>query len=163
MWWSSLYRTLFLIGFLTLAGCGFRLQGTGTLPPEMATTYIDTGNRYSLFYRALRTDLQSRGVEVTKKRSEATAVIHVIEDTSTNRVVAVSLRNVPEEYEILYTVRYSVSMGGKEALPLRRQTLTRSYTYDETEVLGKEIEEKQLRAALASDLARQLMVQASRL
>jgi LPS-assembly lipoprotein len=79
------------------------------------------------------------------------------------RVVSVSARNVPREYEVWYTVHYELRSGEKMLLPESTQTLTRDYTYDETEVLGKAREEDVLRDALVDDLVRIALIQLSAL
>jgi outer membrane lipopolysaccharide assembly protein LptE/RlpB len=61
------FRWLLLSVCLTsmLAGCGWRLQGTTKLSPVMATTYVDTKDRYTDFNRALRDSLQASGARLT--------------------------------------------------------------------------------------------------
>jgi LPS-assembly lipoprotein len=58
-----------------------------------------------------------------------------------------------EEYEVFYTVEYSVTSGGTELIPRQKLELTRDYSYDTTAVLAKEREQAVLREALAQDLA----------
>ena len=48
-------------------------------------------------------------------------------------------------------------------MPATTQTLTRDYTYDETQVLGKAREEEVLRDALVDNLVRITMIQLSAL
>ena len=55
------------------------------------------------------------------------------------------------EYEIFYTIKYSVTAEGKELLTTQTLTLTRDYSFDETTLLAKEHEEDILREALARD------------
>jgi outer membrane lipopolysaccharide assembly protein LptE/RlpB len=74
-------------------------------------------------------------------------------------VLSVSARNVPTEYEVYYTVRYSVSAGDATLLQAQDVTETRDYTYDETLVLGKAHEESVLREAIAKDLVRIVLKQ----
>jgi len=71
--------------------------------------------------------------------------------------------NVPEEYDVFYIVRYSVSIEGKEVLPEQSLVQTKDYAYDETEVLGKASEEQILREAIADDFVRSVTRQLTRL
>ena len=146
---------------LLLAGCGFQLRGTATVPPEMARTYIETSDRHSLFYRRLRENLRTAGVDVTESMADASAVFSIAADDTGQRVLSVSARNVPTEYEVYYTITYSLVAGEKRLLPVRSQTLTRDYTWDETLVLGKEKEEQLLREAIVDDLVRVVLIQLS--
>jgi len=140
-----------------LAGCGWRLQGTTKLSPIMATTYVDTTDRYTDFNRALRDSLQASGARLTNNEKEATAVVKIIKDESGQRVLTVSGRNTPEEYEVFYTIEYSVSDRTEELIAPETLELTRDYSYDETAVLAKQKEQSILREALARDLAGQVV------
>ena len=109
--WSSSLKarnaTVFVFALL-LAGCGFRLQGYAGYPPVLAQTYIQTQDRYSEFYRQLRATLQQGGVELVSSPADATAVIKVEADETGQKVLTVSGRNVPTEYDVYYTIGYSV-------------------------------------------------------
>lgn len=159
--WLFRPRSIFLAGMLLVASCGFQLRGTTTVPPQMAQTYIDTADRHSLFYRELRRELLNAGVDIVDAPEAASAVFRVISDETGQRVLSVSARNVPREFEVFYTVFYAVESGPEALLLPRTQTLTRDYTWDETLVLGKEQEERLLREAIVSDLVRIVMIQLS--
>lgn len=146
---------------LVLAGCGFQLRGMVTVPPEMARTYIETSDPRSLFYRRLRENLRTAGVEVVESIADAGAVFSIVSDDTGQRVLSVSARNVPTEFEVYYTVTYGLQAGQHILLPVRSQTLTRDYTWDETLVLGKEKEEQLLREAIVDDLIRVILIQLS--
>jgi LPS-assembly lipoprotein len=136
-----------------LAGCGYRLQGSSKLSSVMATTYVETDDRYTDFNRALRDSLEASGARLAKNKSDATAVVRIIKDQSGQRVLTVSGRNTPEEYEVFYSIEYSVNGRTEELIPPQKVELTRDYSYDETAVLAKQKEQAILREALARDLA----------
>lgn len=144
-----------------LASCGFQLRGAATVPPEMARTYIETADRHSLFYRTLRDELRNAGVTIVESPLDATATFVIESDLTGQRVLSVSARNVPREFEVFYTVFYSVKTADRNLLTTRSQTLTRDYTWDETLVLGKEKEEQLLRDAITDDLVRIILIQLS--
>jgi len=127
----------------------------------MQRTYISTTDRYSLFYRELRRNLQAAGVVVTDTPAEATATLNILYDVTDQRVLSVSARNVPTEFEVFYTVRYTVTSGETSLLEPQEITLTRDYTYDATLVLGKAREEQLMREAIVTDLVRIVMKQIS--
>ena len=70
-----------------------------------------------------------------------------------------SARNVPTEYEVYYSIEYSVDSGEQNLMPKQFINLTRDYTYDETLVLGKAREEELMRAAIVDDLVRIVLKQ----
>ena len=137
------------------------MRGATSVPPEMVHTYIAAEDQRSLFYRQLRDSLQGAGVNVVDSPIEATATFSIMSDIPGQRVLSVSARNVPREFEVFYTVFYSVQTEDATLLEPRTQTLTRDYTWDETRVLGKEKEEQLLREAIVADLVRIVLIQLS--
>lgn len=144
---------ILLVGLLSLAGCGWRLQGTAKLPEIMSTTYVETDDRYTDFNRMLREGLEASGVRLASSRAQASAIVRIRRDDSGQRVLSVSARNVPEEYEVFYAIEYSVESQTGELIEPQKLELTRDYSYDTTAVLAKQREQAFLREALARDLA----------
>ncbi|MBT8082678.1 MAG: hypothetical protein KJP08_04270 [Gammaproteobacteria bacterium] len=150
------------IGIAALLGaCGFHLQGALATPPEMERTYIAADDRHSLFYRELRVALDSAGVDIVDSSIDATATLTISYDETDQRVLSVSARNVPTEYEVYYTIAYSLDNGRDNLLETQTLTVTRDYTYDSTLVLGKGREQELLRQALVDDLVRIVLKQIS--
>jgi len=129
----------------------------------MEQTWIATGDRYTPFYREFEAKLRAAGVVQAESEAAATAVFSIIADDTGRRVLSVSARNVPTEYEVFYTITYSLYSDNKGLLPQQTLTLTRDYTYDPTLVLGKAREEELLREAIVEDLVRIVMKQISTL
>jgi len=127
----------------------------------MQRTYIATPDRFSQFYRELRRSLKAAGVEVLESPEGATATLSILYDFTDQRVLSVSARNVPTEFEVFYTVRYAITSGEQNLLEPQELTLTRDYTYDETLVLGKAREEQVMRDAIVDDLVRIVLKQIS--
>ncbi len=129
----------------------------------MERTYIATDDLHSLFYRALRIDLQDAGVNLVESPADASAVLSITYDETAQRVLSVSARNVPTEYEVYYTIQYTIDAGSERLVEPQTLTVTRDYTYDELLVLGKAREEALLRDACVDDLVRIVLKQISAL
>jgi LPS-assembly lipoprotein len=142
---------------LAAAGCGFQLQGTGTLPQGMARTYVDSERPHSEFLVSLTEVLERRGAEVLTAPADDAALLDIIADETGQRVLSVSARNIPREYEVYYAVTFSLRVGTESLITNESLAVTRAYTYDETQVLAKAAEEEILRRALAEDLARRVL------
>ena len=142
---------------LVAAGCGFRLQGHGTLPAVLRVSLIEATDKQSDFVQALRKELLSSGAQLTTQSVDATAVVRVITDNFQRRVLSVSATDQPQEYELTYLVHFSVTAGGKEILADQEVSAVRDLTFDETILLAKNNEEAILRGALAHDLANVVM------
>ncbi|MCH9694405.1 MAG: hypothetical protein K0U72_07845 [Gammaproteobacteria bacterium] len=163
----SLFRKSAILSLLLACGlvaaCGFQLQGAFSTPAEMQRTYVATEDRHSLFFRAFTEQLRQSGVNVVDSPSDATATFALTFDQTDQRVLSVSARNVPTEYEVYYTIEYRLDAGASNLLESQVLTLTRDYTYDSTLVLGKAREEELLREAIVKDLVRIVLKQISTL
>jgi LPS-assembly lipoprotein len=127
----------------------------------MERTYIETDDRFSLFYRAFRKELLAAGVNIVDTAAESTASFTIYFDRTDQRVLSVSARNVPTEFEVFYTIQYGLMSGDVAMIEVQDMTLTRDYTYDETLVLGKAREEEVMRDAIVQDLVRIILKQIS--
>ncbi len=153
MWLSKGHGPwLLAVLVLSLAGCGFKFRTTAELPPQMDVIHIDAADRYSPFYRNLVAKLRRSGVNLTADPAQARTIVRVLTDDTGRRVLAVSGRNVPVEYEVYYRVRFAVDVDGIAVVPVEQLSLSRNYAFDETEVLGKDREEDSIRQSIASDL-----------
>jgi LPS-assembly lipoprotein len=123
----------------------------------MEVTYLEAGNPHSDLALTLERRLRASGVRLTDNRQEATAVLRLLRDESGQRLLSISAENLPQEYEVYYTVSYQLLADGRPRLTASPITVTRDYSYDETEVLGKLREEELIREALAADLVRLMM------
>ena len=123
----------------------------------MAKTYVDTRKPHSEFLLTLTDVLRQRGAEVLLAPADGAAVLDISADETGQRVLSVSVRNIPREYEVYYAVTFSLTVGTESLIANESLVVTRAYTYDETQVLAKEAEEQILRRALAEDLARRVL------
>lgn len=129
----------------------------------MERTYIATEDHHSLFYRQLRLQLQAAGVGLVDAEADSTATFSILFDETAQRVLSVSARNVPTEYEVYYTIQFAIDDSAGRLLEPQTLTSTRDYTYDATLVLGKAREEELLRDAIVNDLVRIVLKQISTL
>ena len=158
MWWSEtrlkrgISRALLGCSLLWLTACGFHFRTAPEFPADMAVTYIQTGDRYSLFSRELVSTLRRNDITLTADPAEARTVIRIHSDETGRRTLTVTARNVPAEYEVYYRVTFSVEVNGKEVVPHEELFLTRDYPFDETQVLGKANEEQLIMQTISRDM-----------
>ena len=158
-------KRLWLIGVLavSLTGCGFHLEGRRPLPASMKTAYVQATDMQTDFAQSLRKALLTSGSRPPSDKKTASSIVNILEDTVVRRTLSVSAQNKPNEYEITYTVRFSVTAGDQELLAPQDISATSSYSFDETRLLAKEHEESILRQAMAHDLADRVIRQLSSL
>jgi LPS-assembly lipoprotein len=150
---SVLQISSLLVLCVLQAACGFQLQGRQPLPASLASVYIDASDRHSDFTRALRTTLSASGAKLVERGTLDAAVVHIVRDEVTERVLSVDARNIPTDFELIYDVEVEVRSGGRELMAIEPFTLTRIYSFDERKLLAKEREKEILREALARDMA----------
>jgi LPS-assembly lipoprotein len=148
---------LIIAAALPLSGCGFHLQGHTPLPTAAKHPYVDAQDRQSAFVQSLRHALLSNGAQLADTRSHSSAVVHILKETYKKRVLSVSATNQPNEYEITYTITFSVTAGDEDLLPAEDIAATRTYSFDERLLLAKGHEEDLLHADMGRDLADRVM------
>lgn len=152
-WWLGL--------ILLLSACGFQLRGTVVLPPVMEATRLE-GDRFSLLVSELDRVLQNAGARMVDEGGQATAVLKVLGENSSQRVLSVGATGRVAEYELYHQVDYQLENPQGEVL-VAKQTLSarRSFQFDENDVLGKANEEENLREEMQRDLALRIVQQLS--
>jgi LPS-assembly lipoprotein len=141
-----------MVSALILGACGFRLQGRTPLPVDLATTQVIAEDPQTDFVQGLRRALITSGGKLTERSEQATGTVRILKDEVTQKILSVSANNTPREYEMTYTVEFSVEGAGVELLPSQKVSVTRDYSFDETRLLAKENEEAILREGMARDL-----------
>lgn len=136
-----------------LGGCGFHLQGNYPLPRSLAVVHIDAIDSQSDFYLGMRKALLTSGTRLDDAGSDGSAAtLHILTDAAKQTILTVSALNVPTEYELSYTVRFSVDANGRQLLAPEQRVLVRDYSYSESAQLAKQREAAILTSALAREL-----------
>jgi LPS-assembly lipoprotein len=148
---------------LVVSGCGFHLQGHTPLPAAVRSPYLEAPDRQSDFVQDLRHSLLNNGAHLQEERAKGSAVISIVKDVVTRRVLSVTANNQPNEYEVTYTVGFTVSTADKELLAPQEVAVIRTYSFEESLLLAKGHEEDILRADMAHDLADIVMRRLARL
>ncbi|HSZ09216.1 MAG TPA: LPS assembly lipoprotein LptE [Steroidobacteraceae bacterium] len=141
-----------VLGVAALCGCGFRLAGSDSLPAIMARPYLSLKDPYTDFSREFEHELKSAGAAPQLAREGATAFVEVTKDLVEQRTLAVSAKNIPTEYELTYTVTFSVKVADKELLVPQTISLSRDFSFNEALQLAKSNEADILRQQMARDL-----------
>ena len=138
---------------VTLCACGFQMRGTAALPEEMSVTYINSNNPYGTLVTDFADALRVHHVVVTEDRSEATAILDIMDDKQDKSVLSVNSSGKVLEFQLQQSIEFDVKTS--DQLPLlepQRVSLTRDYLYSNTDVLSKEREQVVVRRALQREL-----------
>jgi LPS-assembly lipoprotein len=137
---------------LALCACGFRLAGSDPLPKVLARPYLSLKDPYTDFSREFEHQLKTSGAALQTVRANSTASIEVTKDLVERRTLSVSATNIPTEYELTYTVIFSVMGADKELLAPQTLSLSKDYSFEENALLAKEHEDDIIRQQMARDL-----------
>ena len=155
---KTLKQLTCLIGLLILSGCGFELQTTGNLNEKIDSVYIQTIDPYSSFFRSVKDALRNNGVMISDKRDQASSVLVIKEDISSDRILSISAKNTPMEYEIAYQVVWSLFKGNQEIISDTKHIETQDYSFDQNQLLGKRKEAEYLNDSLAAKISKGVLL-----
>lgn len=146
---------------LVLAGCGFQLRGTASLPEEMATTWVNVEDPTSPFARELELLLRGNDVELAEGPGEGVAELRILRERITRRALTISEDARVREFELVFDLRFSlIGPSGDVLLGPESLRLQRDFQFDEQEILGAATEEEmsreELRRSMAASLIRRL-------
>ena len=140
---------------LTLAGCGFQLRGTASVPFD--SVYVPgAGGGIALdLKRSIQAGTHAKVVEDPK---QADAVIDFNLAAVQKVILSLSGTGRVREYRLVYRVGFRVrdSKGG-EYVPQTNLELTRDISFNDSDVLAKESEEGLLIRDMQSDMVQQIM------
>lgn len=160
---QRLLRLAFGMCVLLCTSCGWQLQGVHHVSADLQPLYLEFIDAHSSFSRALQDRLKLSGVELVQNESDAKAILQITKEDSGHRVISVSASNTPEEYQLYYTVEFSLKSHTGEVLLQQPLSGSNTMTYDENQALAKQREETMLSDAMAAELADQLLRQIRRL
>ncbi|MBI5462248.1 MAG: hypothetical protein HY941_08705 [Gammaproteobacteria bacterium] len=144
---------------LLLTACGFHLRGDVKLAAVLNKVYIEGNDPYDPLVRELTRSLTTTGAAVVAESKDATAVLQILKNSGSRRVLSVSSAGKVREYELYQTLEFKVrDAAGRELLAPQRLELTRDYLFDKEDVLGKSSEEEMLRRDMRRDLVRLAML-----
>lgn len=144
---NRFFRALIVWLFVAvLAGCGFQLRGSLSLPPAMEKVLLQGVAVNSALAIEIRQALVSAGGELVDDRSQASAVLVISDDRFDKRVLSVDSQGRASEYELHYRLGYELRNTANDVLVERQQLDSiRDYIFDPANVLGKGAEESLLR------------------
>jgi len=145
-----------LICTLLLAGCGFQLRGTASLPFETLYVQAPAGSQFaSQFKRMVSSGTGTRIVD-NAKAAEATLV--VLTELREKSILSLSGGGRVSEYQLRYRMSYRLlDKNAVETFPATEIDLKRDFSYSDTEALSKESEEALLYRDMQSDAVQQLV------
>ena len=141
---------------LIVAACGFQLRGSADLP--FATLHIALPESSELRADLARTISSSSKTHVVGEPKEAQAILSVMADTQTKKILSLNSAGRVREYELVRTFVFQVNdSAGQFLVPRSQIVMRRDITFNDDQVLSKEAEEVLLWRDIQNDLLQQLL------
>ena len=150
-------KKLSILGLiLVINACGFQLRGD--IQANFDSISISGGT--SSFNKTLQRKFRQAGITI-KSASDAEKIVEIIENKFTKTILTLTGTGAVSEYQLDYEVTYRFkSKDGPWNLPVTIEA-TRTYTYDDSDILAKDEEEKRLVTGMEDQLIKTMATQIS--
>ena len=102
------------LSVLLSAGCGFRLQGSYSIPEQLQTLSLSSQDEYSELTRLVRERLRLNSIAVVAPADDIPA-LRIINDSLDRSTLSIYPTGNVAEYELIYQVTFSVQLPGDES------------------------------------------------
>lgn len=153
---------LSLVGLLaiSLAGCGFHLQGQYQIPQSLQKLHLDSNDQYSEITRLVKTQLQRHQITLSEQASAPT--LRLSNERFERGTLSLFSNGQVAEYELIYTLEYQVIRANKEPQSFE-VIIRRDYLDDPQSAQAKSREREQLLREIRQQAAKQITAQLSQL
>ena len=149
-------RLLLIAIIILLTGCGFHLRGQADFPFE--TLYLKTSNPGTAFIGDLRRNLEANRVTLVDSAEEADVVLDIVYEVADKQVLTLGGDGRVNEFRLNYRVSLrAYDLKQQEWIPAEEFVQRRDLTFDDTQILAKEAEDKLLQKNMRSDMVQQIM------
>ena len=150
-------KKLSILGLiLFISACGFQLRGD--IQANFDSISISGGT--SDFNKTLQRKFRQAGITITSA-SDAEKNVEIIKNSFTKTILTLTGTGAVSEYQLDYIVTYRFkSKDGSWNLPVTIET-SRTYTYDDSDILAKDEEEKRLVSGMEDQLIKTMATQIS--
>ena len=150
-------KELLILGLiLMISACGFQLRGD--IRANFDSISISGGT--SSFNKTLQRKFRQAGISIESK-AEAEKIVEIIENKFTKKILTLTGTGAVSEYQLDYVVTYRFkSKDGPWNSPVTIEA-SRNYTYDDSDILAKDEEEKRLISGMEDQLIKTMATQIS--
>lgn len=140
---------------MLLASCGFHLRGEYNVP--FASVMVAAPGTSQVADRIKR-ELTNSPTRLAATAGEAEAQLSVMSERRDRIILSLSGAGRVREYQLKLTVQYRlVDNKGGVAIPTSEIQLQRILTYDDSQIIAKQLEEAQLFRDMEQDAAGQIL------
>ena len=133
---------------LMITSCGFHLRGM----TEISFKTISLEGKELSFTKNLKKTLASNKVAIILPTENPELRIELLSEESEKRILSLSGQGLVREFEIFYRVRYRIKTIDSETWSQENIIETRrDFTFSDSNLIGKEEEERQLNESMRNE------------
>ena len=137
-----------LLTLLMITSCGFHLRGM----TEISFKTVSLEGKELSFTKNLKKTLTSNKVAIVLPTENPELRVELLGEESEKRILSLSGQGLVREFEIFYRVRYRVKTVDSETWSQENILETRrDFTYSDSNLIGKEEEERQLNESMRNE------------
>jgi LPS-assembly lipoprotein len=141
-------KLIALLMLLIISSCGFHMRGM----TEISFKTISLEGKELSFIKDLKKVLNRNKVAIVSSTENPELRIELLSEESEKRILSLSGQGLVREFEIFYRVRYRVKTIDSEIWSQENIIETRKdFTYSDSNLIGKEEEERQLNEAMQNE------------
>ena len=133
---------------LMITSCGFHLRGM----TEISFKTISLEGKELSFTKNLKKTLASNNVTIILPTENPELRIELLSEESEKKILSLSGQGLVREFEIFYRVRYRIKTIDSETWSQENIIETRrDFTFSDSNLIGKEEEERQLNESMRNE------------
>jgi LPS-assembly lipoprotein len=157
---SILFSCIFCLLITVLNGCDWHLRGSGgnhlTLPKTFLEAGSSPGEDLSV-YREIHSILMRQGTLSSRNKADVQLVLG--KQTFNKRTISMNRNARAAEFQLALKVPFKILNQQGTVLQASTASITRSYRFNEQDILGKDKEEELLKKEMIMDVAHQILSQ----
>ena len=139
-----------------LAGCGFHIRGDAPLP--FRTMAIVGAEGSSLVVDLRRTLRGNARVTLVDRPDQAEVTLYIVSNTNDKSILTLSGGGRVREFQLSQKLTFRLAnLAGAEWLPQSEINVRRDFSFNDSQALAKEGEERLLLADMQADVVQQLI------
>jgi len=153
MWWCRSLAAV--VAALAIASCGFHLRGDTSF--SFSSIYVNAPSSPPMSTELTRT-LSSSNAKVVETATNAEVVLDVPVVVDDKDVLSLSSGGAVREYQLVKRVSFRLhDKEGLDWMPAGEIVVRRYYTFNETQVLARDLQEQRLLREMQTDAVQQIV------
>jgi len=141
-------KLLAILLLIVISSCGFHLRGM----TEISYKTISLEGKELSLTKNLKKILNTNKVAIVSSTENPELRVEFLSEESEKRILSLSGQGLVREFEIFYRVRYRIKASDSEIWGQENIIETRKdFTYSDSNLIGKEEEERQLNEAMRNE------------